>query len=202
VAATFDKAGTLDLFSVADDGEVTVRRRIAPSGLWTDWQTLSPPPLPPVVAVSPGALSDVVRVPTNRPLAATGGVGPYTWAFAGLPPGVTGGTNGVLTGTPSTEGTYSVTATVTDSVGQASAVTFAWSIVKATVPNVVGLSHSEATRRVQNAGLGVTSRTVVDCNDVPDRVRSQNPGAGAQVPGLTVVTLIVTALPAGGEACN
>ncbi|HEY0641928.1 MAG TPA: ExeM/NucH family extracellular endonuclease, partial [Nocardioides sp.] len=48
-------------------------------------------------------------------LAATDGVKPYTWAATGLPDGVTISPAGVISGTPSTIGTSTVVATVTDS---------------------------------------------------------------------------------------
>ena len=48
-------------------------------------------------------------------LAATGGTSPYTWNATGLPDGVTVSPAGAVSGTPTTAGTYAVTATVTDS---------------------------------------------------------------------------------------
>ncbi len=50
-------------------------------------------------------------------LAATGGTAPYTWSLktGTLPPGLTLGTAGKITGTPTKKGSYSVTFKVTDS---------------------------------------------------------------------------------------
>ena len=48
-------------------------------------------------------------------LAASGGTAPYTWTATGTPPGVTVAANGAVSGTPTTEGVYTVTATATDS---------------------------------------------------------------------------------------
>lgn len=57
-------------------------------------------------------------MPFFMPLSVTGGVGPYYWSAAGLPPGlaVTDEVNGVISGTPGpgTCGIYDVTATVAD----------------------------------------------------------------------------------------
>ena len=53
-------------------------------------------------------------------LAAAGGTGPYTWSILSglLPTGLgLGTTTGIISGTPSTSGTYNVTMTVSDSVG-------------------------------------------------------------------------------------
>ena len=47
-------------------------------------------------------------------LAATGGVAQYSWSATGLPPGLVCSTSGLVSGTPTTPGTYSPTVTVTD----------------------------------------------------------------------------------------
>jgi hypothetical protein len=63
-----------------------------------------------------------VGVSYSASVTASGGVSPYTaWIFTGLPVGVTmtgsSGSSATLGGTPSTPGTYSVSAAVTDSAG-------------------------------------------------------------------------------------
>ncbi len=54
--------------------------------------------------------------PYSATVTATGGLQPYSFAiaFGGLPPGLTLGSNGGITGTPSTPGAYSFTVRVTD----------------------------------------------------------------------------------------
>lgn len=54
---------------------------------------------------------------TSTTLAAVGGTAPYTWSAAGLPPGLTVTSAGLLSGTPTAGGTYGVTVTVADAVG-------------------------------------------------------------------------------------
>jgi hypothetical protein len=50
------------------------------------------------------------------PFTATGGITPYSWNASGLPPGLSlNSTNGLITGTPTTAGTYNVAVTLTDS---------------------------------------------------------------------------------------
>jgi len=46
---------------------------------------------------------------------ATGGQTPYSWSATGLPAGLTLSTGGLLSGTPTANGSFSVTVTVTDS---------------------------------------------------------------------------------------
>jgi multidrug transporter EmrE-like cation transporter len=55
--------------------------------------------------------------------AATGGAGTYTWTVASgstLPAGLTLSSGGILSGNPTTAGSYSFTITVTDAVGDQS----------------------------------------------------------------------------------
>jgi hypothetical protein len=49
-------------------------------------------------------------------LAATGGTTPYTWSLSSgtLPAGLTLSAAGVISGTPTTPGTYTITVKVTD----------------------------------------------------------------------------------------
>jgi prepilin-type N-terminal cleavage/methylation domain-containing protein len=54
---------------------------------------------------------------TTTTLNAANGTTPYTWSGSGLPPGLTLSTGGVLSGTPTVGGTYSVTITATDAAG-------------------------------------------------------------------------------------
>jgi hypothetical protein len=56
----------------------------------------------------------VVGTAYSASLAASGGVPPYTWTVSGLPSGVTATTAGVLSGTPDTTGTFTVSVTITD----------------------------------------------------------------------------------------
>ncbi|WP_165807260.1 ExeM/NucH family extracellular endonuclease [Nocardioides currus] len=67
-------------------------------------------------ATSPGNKTGQVGSPiTGFTLAATGGTAPYTWSATGLPGGVSVAPNGAVSGTPDATGTFTVTATATDS---------------------------------------------------------------------------------------
>ena len=72
---------------------------------------------PPTVTITTSGLVlgvQGVAYPSTT-LAATGGKSPYTWSASGLPPGLNLSAAGVLTGTPTTAGTYSAVITATDS---------------------------------------------------------------------------------------
>lgn len=64
-------------------------------------------------------------------LTATGGMAPYTWkASSTLPAGLAIGTGGVLKGTPTTAGSYSIGFEVTDALGATAKGSLALSVVK------------------------------------------------------------------------
>ena len=61
-------------------------------------------------------------------LGAAGGVPPYTWTIGGLPQGVSASSGGAITGTPTAVGSFTVTATVTDSAGSTASTSLSWTI--------------------------------------------------------------------------
>jgi len=86
----------------------------------------------PVTVTNPGSQTGTVGTAISPlQLAASGGTSPYTWSVAGLPPGLTASTGGLVTGTPSAAGTYTITATATDSVGGIGSTSFSWTVRKA-----------------------------------------------------------------------
>jgi hypothetical protein len=81
-------------------------------------------------SVLPGA---IVGASYSASFAAAGGVPPYTWSVtsgSSLPAGLSLSAAGVLSGTPSTAGSYSFSITVTDSAGNASTI----HVVKSSAP--------------------------------------------------------------------
>ena len=75
--------------------------------------TLSAPPNVTTTSLTVGTIG----VPYAASLSAGGGLAPYAWAVAGgtLPPGIHLAADGVLSGTPTISGHYTVTFSVTDS---------------------------------------------------------------------------------------
>jgi Putative Ig domain len=94
---------------------------------------------------------------TQTTLAATGGTGTFTWTWAAatgssLPAGLNLSTAGIITGTPTTAGTYSVVLTATDSASHKATATLAIvvnagvSVTTASLPaGFVGTAYTQTT---------------------------------------------------------
>jgi hypothetical protein len=118
------------------------------------------------ISVGPGsfptAAAGVVFPPT--PLSATGGLGPYTFEAAGLPPGMSV-SNGVLSGTPTKAGTYQVTIGALDSNGCAGGMGYTMTVAAcptidvspSTLPSgTAGVAYSP-TPFTEMGGVGTTT---------------------------------------------
>jgi hypothetical protein len=82
----------------------------------------------PVSVSNPGARSSTVGTATSLQLSASGGTAPYTWTATGLPTGLSISSSGLISGTPSAAGTFSVTATAKDAAGATGSTTFTWTV--------------------------------------------------------------------------
>ena len=64
-----------------------------------------------------------------------------TFTATGLPPGMTIASNGTISGSGSTLGTYTVTVTAKDTAGVSGTATFVWSVVLRLVRRPVSRPH-------------------------------------------------------------
>jgi GH25 family lysozyme M1 (1,4-beta-N-acetylmuramidase) len=87
----------------------------------------------PLTVTSPGKESTTDGSPVSLQLKATDTVTapPITFTATGLPPGLSVASNGLITGWPSTPGSYSVTVTATDNAGNAGSASFIWTVTVA-----------------------------------------------------------------------
>jgi hypothetical protein len=116
------------------------------------------------LSISGAPPSGTVGTAYSSTLSASGGTAPYTWAIASgsLPPGILlGVASGILSGAPTTQGTYTFTAQAQDANGERGMATFTinvnaagstLSLTQGTLPNgTVGTPYS--------ATIGVTGGT-------------------------------------------
>jgi len=85
----------------------------------------------PLALANPGNQTGTVGVAASLTLTATGGTPPYTFTATGLPPGKTiNASTGVISGAPTTAGTFTSTVTVRDSAATPASAsqTFSWTI--------------------------------------------------------------------------
>jgi hypothetical protein len=81
-----------------------------------------------VTVANPGSKTGTVGTATSLQLSASGGTSPYTWTATGLPTGLSISSSGLISGTPSAAGTFTVTATAKDSTGATGSTSFTWTI--------------------------------------------------------------------------
>ena len=100
------------------------------------------------ISITTGNLRGILGTAFSQTLTATGGIAPYTWSLAGgiLPPGLTLSPAGVLSGTPSTAGSFPVTLSVTDATNVNAQQSVTIGVASSTVPTVtIGLSPDNST---------------------------------------------------------
>ena len=123
---------------------VTITAKSVENPASTDSDTFtvvsSTPTNPPAVATSflPSGAVGVTYI--TPPLAATGGTSPYTWSLSSaastFPAGLTLGTDGSITGSPTTSGTFNFTVQVADSANATAAAPLTISVSASGTANV------------------------------------------------------------------
>ncbi|HTT26461.1 MAG TPA: kelch repeat-containing protein, partial [Thermoplasmata archaeon] len=95
-----------------------------------------------VSAFAPSRPTAAVNETVTLRVAASGGVGALTYAYAGLPPGCTSSNTAALACTPAAAGTYRITATVSDTEGHAVQVPLVLVVVEAISGTLVLLAFA------------------------------------------------------------
>ena len=124
----------------------------------------------------------------SQTFVATGGTGAYTFAVAdgsSLPSGLLLSNNGTLTGTPTADGTYTFTVTVTDSASPAATASKEFSLTVGAAPLSItttsplssatkGLAYSQTF--VATGGTGAYTFAVADGSSLPSDLSLSNDG--------------------------
>ncbi len=146
---TFTSAGTYSVAATVSDGSLSQSRTFS----WTITNTNRAPSL-----TQPANQTGATGTAASLSLTASDPDGTaVTFTATGLPPGLAiNATSGVISGTPTQAGTYSVTATATDgSLSQSR--TFAWTITSGNRPPVVAQPADQTTAADTDVTLQISA---------------------------------------------
>ncbi|MFN7973898.1 MAG: Ig domain-containing protein [Acidobacteriota bacterium] len=170
-----------------------------PSSLVSNCVALTPVTGCPTITLSPGSLpGGLIGVPYSQTVSASGGTAPYTFAITAgsLPPGLLLNANtGVISGVPTTPGTYNFTVTATDAGGCTG--NRAYQIVI----NCPGITVSPGS--LPNGSIGVPySQTVTASGGTPPFTFAVTTGALPPGLGLNANTGVVSGIPTTAGTFN
>lgn len=96
---------------------------------------------------------------TSVTMAASGGTSPKTWSATGVPTGMSLSTTGVLSGTPTVTGTFSVVFTVTDAAGATATTTLSLLInrLRLATPNITASNTSGSLKSITTSWAAVAN---------------------------------------------
>ena len=107
-----------------------------------------------VTVANPGAQSSVSGSAVSLQISGTdSGLLSLTYSASGLPPGLSISSSGLISGTPTTAGTYSVTVAAKDSTGATGSATFSWTVTAAA--NTVTVANPGAQSSVSGSAVSL-----------------------------------------------
>ncbi|SES43643.1 Zn-dependent metalloprotease [Streptomyces sp. yr375] len=118
-----------------------------------------------VTVTNPGSQTATVGTAVSLQLSASStNSGTLTYAASGLPTGLSISSTGLISGTPTTAGTYSTTVTVTDSTGATGTAAFTWTVGSTgggscTVTQLLGNNGFESGNTTWTASSGVITNS-------------------------------------------
>jgi subtilase family serine protease len=165
-----------------------------------------------VTVANPGNQTGTVGKSASLQISASGGTSPYSYSAKGLPTGLAiDSKSGLISGTPSAAGSYSVVVTATDSTGASGQTNFTWTV------NPAPASQLSATFSTDyDYGWGAFTHFTITNNgttavnswslafDVPSNESLQltNPGTASGSTGHVVVTGNYQIPPGGSITVN
>jgi prepilin-type N-terminal cleavage/methylation domain-containing protein len=156
--------------------------------------------IPPLTVTAPAAQIGEVGVASAAvQVAVSGGIKPYTWTTTSLPAGLSITAAGLISGTPTTAGTYATKLTATDAAGAtASTAAFTWTIRTApsiTWPRTTQTGALGTQFSVQGTASGGTSPYTWSTANLPTGAVMSSSGVGSgplAATGRYLTTLSIT----------
>jgi hypothetical protein len=109
------------------------------------------------LSITNTSLSAIANTPLSYALSATGGVQPLTWTALGpLPAGLALSSDGIITGTPTAAGSYTVSVKVTDSNGTSATANLSITIQAVPALSITATSVSAAVNTPLSYALSAT----------------------------------------------
>jgi endoglucanase len=179
--------GSPGAFSVT----VTARDGTGASGSATFTWTITAATGNTVTVTNPGSQTTTVGTAVSRQISATdSGAGQtLTFTATGLPAGLSISSSGLISGTPTTAGTSSVTVTARDGTGASGSATFTWTVTAAATQSIKTSATSLSVNQSSSGTVGVSLAIAPSSNVTVTTTRtSGNTGLSVSAGGTLTFT--------------